>query len=179
MNHHLSPRISSSQEVAGLTDAELKDLNACLLEDVLHLRERLIARGELYKLSPGNKALKHLQKARLWVTQELQSRTAKQQDSTVSRKAEVKQRTQEAVALQKLASAQMQKQAKEHRQAQLRLQLEIQKEANAAKLAKIKEANDQNLREVGVFKVVCREVVGDELYAYLWEEVKRRMEAAA
>lgn len=48
-------------------------------------------------------------------------------------------------------------------------------EESAAKMQRVKESNSEQIRQIAVFKTVAREVLGDEMYMYLWQLSHQRM----
>ena len=54
---------------------------------------------------------------------------------------------------------------------------DISESTAAAKAERIRLANEKDMRDIGVFKTVCREVVGDEMYQHIWQLTNQRIGA--
>jgi len=53
----------------------------------------------------------------------------------------------------------------------------ISESTAASKAERIRLANEKDMRDIGVFKTVCREVVGDEMYQHIWQLTNQRIGA--
>lgn len=95
-------------------------------------------------------------------------------------KQEQNRRKQLAIADERAADRAVLKQAKalrhERHLAQQREHQEARQHHQQARLQRIQAANAKDIQDVIVFKQVAREVLGDEMYTYLWQETHRRLE---
>jgi hypothetical protein len=69
--------------------------------------------------------------------------------------------------------------AKQAKEARAESHQQTVAKAHAEKLARISASNDENMRQLAVFKAVAREVLGAEQYLHLWTLVRQRMTSVA
>lgn len=95
----------------------------------------------------------------------------------LARKAETA--AKHSITLQRMADEREARKRKEQeRRNGEALAAQERKERDARKLATVAAANDENARQIGVFKSVCREVLGDEMYSHIWQLTCIRIAAA-
>lgn len=154
----LARQIDSVEQVVAMSTDDLERLKVEHENEIVTLLGRISLRPDTRWAVSARQALRVLNLHNSWIGRELTRR-----------------RRIEARNDQK-------KQAEEMRSAKLLAQQEHtqrQREAEAARLARIKASNDETAQHIAVFKEVAREALGAEMYAYLWELTKKRIDEAA
>jgi Asp-tRNA(Asn)/Glu-tRNA(Gln) amidotransferase C subunit len=78
-------------------------------------------------------------------------------------------------ALSRLRLKQEKEARKLEKQSKTEAHRQLLEKAQAEKAARIAASNDENMRQIAVFKAVALEVLGAEKYLELWNQVRQRM----
>lgn len=154
----LARQIVSAEQVADLASDELERLRVAHEAECVSLAGRLEAAPEARWARGARQALRVLHLHKSWISRELQRR--KRAESMAEQKQNASIAAQSRVTAQRELS-------------------ERQRQAEAARLARIKAANDESAQHVSVFKEVAREVLGAEMYEHLWELTRIRLGQSA
>lgn len=148
---NLSRTIQSFEDVEAMDTAELESSLAMHEAEIIRIVGALeVRRGTRPRWEvPARQAERTLRLHKSWIERELKARRYANEKATV--------------AQAKRARAEAHQQALE--------------KARAEKMARISASNDENMRQVAVFKAVAREVLGAEQYLHLWNLVRLRMGA--
>lgn len=150
----LSRQVNSAEQVASLDTETLERMHVAHEAEILSLTGRL----EAYDPDPqwikrARRALRCLHLHKAWISRELLKR----------KKASA--RAEQRHAAQAAADARM---------AAHLAHIERLEALQASRLQRIQAANDENAKQMAVFKEVAREVLGAEMYAHIWELARLR-----
>lgn len=174
--HNVTALVSSYEALCGLSDADVEDLRAAHEAELVKVAGKISAAFATPGSGPyRNKMARVASLLRLhleWIKRDIARR------ERIQRKAEVAVKHEAHMAFVAEERAKRRQRA-DQVQAQLREEAKNRAAREALKLASIAAANNETARQIAVFKAVCREVMGDEMYLHLWELTRIRMEAAA
>lgn len=151
----LAARIESVDHVAAMSTVELERMNVAHEAECVSLTGRLEAATDELWIRKARQALRVLHLHRGWIAREL-----------AKRKREASQEAHKRVVAM----------AAESRAAAQQRTADLQQAAAMARAQRIQAAAAETERHVAVFKEVAREVLGEEMYAHLWEMTRRRLE---
>ncbi len=151
----LSSLIDGPEQLAAMSDLVLAQLQAD------HEREIVIITGALESRADdtswarrARQALRILRLHKSWICNERSARKKKANQSAMGPGLE-------ALAAAKVEAA--------------KVRQETQLQAIEARKARIDAANNEDRKQIAVFKAVAREVLGLEMYEHLWELTRQRL----
>ncbi len=151
----LARRISAPEQVTAMDDAELARLEAEHEQEIVYLVGAIEAHSEDSSWARrARQALRVLRLHKHWINRERGDRKKKAHAKDMGK------------SLQAIAAAKVEV---------AKTMQETQRAAAEARMARIAAANDEDRRQVAMFKTVAREVLGLEMYEHLWELARQRL----
>lgn len=153
----LARQIMSVEQVALMSTDDLIRLNGAHESECVSLAGKIETSVNDEWAQKARRALRALQLHRVWIARELKRR-------------------------KQLSEATEQKKAKEEEYEEKRANRRMAYDLNAAnqraRMERIQASQNRDARRTEIFREVAREVLGAEMYAYLWELAQVRINAA-